>query len=143
MNINRFWPAIALAATLVLTACGGDGSNTPAANNPATPNNPDNGGDDGGGDDDGGDDGGTGTDPDDGGETPPDTVGRTFLISPGEGATEDMVNAMVQLRPKDTLQFECGYFELDQGILIQATEDVLIKGCGKTKPFCRSRTVST
>ena len=67
MNINRFWPAIALAATLVLTACGGDGSNTPAANNPATPNNPDNGGDDGEGDEDGGDDGGTGTDPDDGG----------------------------------------------------------------------------
>ena len=25
MNMNRFWPAIALAVTLVLTACGGDG----------------------------------------------------------------------------------------------------------------------
>ena len=136
MNMNRFWPAIALAVTLVLTACGGDGGGSSPANNSATPNNPDNGGDggdDGGdGEDDGGDGGDDGGDGGDGGDTtPPDTVGRTFLISPGEDATEDMVNAMVQLRPKDTLQFECGYFELDQGILIQATEDVLIKGCGK------------
>ena len=24
MNMNRFWPAIALAVTLILTACGGE-----------------------------------------------------------------------------------------------------------------------
>ena len=106
--------------------------NNPTANDGNDDGNNGNDGDDPGGDggDDGdGGDGGDGGDDDD--DTPPSGVGRTFIISPGENATEDMVNAMVQLRPKDTLQFECGYFELDQGILIQATEDVLIKGCGK------------
>ncbi|PNE04227.1 hypothetical protein A15D_00006 [Alcanivorax sp. MD8A] len=114
-----------LASTLALAGCGGSDSSSPAPNNTPTGNTGDDGGNGDGGDN--GDDNGGGDD----GETPPDTVGRTFIISPGDNATEDMVNAMVQLRPKDTLQFECGYFELDQGLLIQATEDVLIKGCGK------------
>ena len=114
-----------LASTLALAGCGGSDSSSPAPNNTPTGNTGDDGGNGDGGDN--GDDNGGGDD----GEPPPDTVGRTFIISPGDNATEDMVNAMVQLRPKDTLQFECGYFELDQGLLIQATEDVLIKGCGK------------
>ena len=56
----------------------------------------------------------------DGGE---ETVGRTFLISPG-------LAAMVQARPKDTIEFDCGYFELDTGFQLTNTEDVLVKGCG-------------
>ncbi|PWN55935.1 parallel beta-helix domain-containing protein [Abyssibacter profundi] len=63
----------------------------------------------------------------DGGE---ETVGRTFLISPGPEATADMVAAMVQARPKDTIEFDCGYFELDTGFQLTNTEDVLVKGCG-------------
>lgn len=77
-----------------------------------------------------GDDTGDGT-PGDGAAAEPLTgEGRTFLIRPGENATRDMVDAMIQLLPGDILQFDCGYFSLDQGLLIQATEDVLIKGCG-------------
>src|SRR5690606_29685269 len=66
-------------------------------------------------------------------DTPPFSEGRTFEIQPGADATTDMVAAMIQLRPGDTLSFGCGFFELDQGLLIQATEDVLIKGCGRDR----------
>ncbi|WP_281502357.1 parallel beta-helix domain-containing protein [Alcanivorax sp. S6407] len=106
-----------LASAISLTGCGGGGSSSAVApaNTPA-PNN--------GGNGNGGDDGDTGSPPLAG-------DGRTFVVSPGDSSTQDMVDAMIQLRPGDTLQFECGYFNLDQGLLIQATEDVLIKGCGK------------
>lgn len=60
----------------------------------------------------------------------PTSEGRVFKITRGASATRDMVNAMIQLKPGDTLEFDCGFFELDQGLLIQATEDVHIKGCG-------------
>ncbi|WP_348673167.1 parallel beta-helix domain-containing protein [uncultured Abyssibacter sp.] len=59
-----------------------------------------------------------------------DTVGRTFIISPGPDATSDMVAAMVQARPKDEIRFDCGYFELETGFQLTNTEDVLVKGCG-------------
>ena len=115
-----------LLATTVISGCGGGGSSDPV-NTPTANTGNDNGGDGDSdaddGDDNDNDDGDTGT--------PPTGDGRTFIISPGDNATEDMVNAMIQLRPGDTLQFDCGYFDLDQGLLIQATEDVLIKGCGK------------
>ncbi len=61
------------------------------------------------------------------------STGRRFKVEPGPNATNDMVGAMIQLKPGDVLEFGCGYFELDQGLLIQATEDVLIKGCGIDK----------
>ncbi|MHA7919217.1 MAG: parallel beta-helix domain-containing protein, partial [Alloalcanivorax xenomutans] len=84
-----------------------------------------------GGSDSGGDNPG-GENP--GGEVPdPEGQGRVFTVAPGEDATQSMVDAMIQLKPKDVLQFECGFFELDQGLLIQATEDVTIQGCGKDK----------
>ncbi|KAA1174357.1 hypothetical protein FWJ25_08960 [Marinobacter salinexigens] len=57
--------------------------------------------------------------------------GRVFRVEPGDTATTEMINAMIQLRPGDTLEFGCGFFELEHGLLIQATEDVVIKGCGK------------
>lgn len=57
--------------------------------------------------------------------------GRVFSISPGPDATHDMVAAMIQMRPGDVMSFECGFFELDQGLLLQATEDIRIEGCGK------------
>ncbi len=57
--------------------------------------------------------------------------GRTFTIDPGPRATTDMVTAMIQMRPSDVMKFSCGYFELDQGLLLQATEDIRIEGCGK------------
>lgn len=57
--------------------------------------------------------------------------GRVFHIEPGDRATEQMVSAMIQLRPGDVMEFGCGYFDLYHGLLIQATEDVEIRGCGK------------
>ena len=108
MNGNTSWLSLlTLMLGLTLAGCGGDSGSDGGATPSPTPNQPE--------------------------EEEPDrfTEGRTFLIEPGEGATEDMVNAMIQLRPRDTLEFACGYFNLDQGLLIQATEDVLIKGCGK------------
>ena len=66
------------------------------------------------------------------GEQPPRfSEGRVFRVEPGEQATEEMVAAMIQLRPGDSLEFGCGYFDLYHGLLIQATEDVEIRGCGK------------
>jgi len=63
----------------------------------------------------------------------PLSEGRVFKVEPSRSATQNMVDAMIQLKPGDTLEFGCGFFELDQGLLIQATEDVLIKGCGIDK----------
>lgn len=56
--------------------------------------------------------------------------GRVFRIDPGPRASADMVAAMVDLRPGDSMVFGCGYFELDNGIQLNGTEDVLIAGCG-------------
>lgn len=61
------------------------------------------------------------------------STGRTFLIKPGANATTDMVNAMVQAAPGDTIQFDCGYFELTSSLQLINTEDVRVKGCGKDK----------
>ena len=65
--------------------------------------------------------------------------GRVFKVEPGEQATEDMVAAMIQLRPGDALEFGCGYFDLYHGLLIQATEDVEIRGCGKDETVLNFR----
>lgn len=59
--------------------------------------------------------------------------GRIFRIEPGDKATDEMVAAMIQLRPGDAIEFGCGYFDLYHGLLIQATEDVEIRGCGKNE----------
>ncbi len=61
------------------------------------------------------------------------TTGRKFLIKPNATATEDMVNAMIQAAPGDTIEFDCGYFELTSTFQLTDTEDVLVKGCGKDK----------
>lgn len=115
IELARPFALALLAGALTLTGCGGGGSsNNSAASNTPTANT-------------------TGDDGSDTGTPPLTGDGRTFLVSPGDSATQDMVDAMIQLRPGDTLQFDCGYFNLDQGLLIQATEDVLIKGCGKDK----------
>lgn len=100
-----FSAAMLAASVSLLSACGGGGGSGSRSGN------------------DGGD-----TDP-----PPQFSEGRMFEIQPGPNATTEMVAAMIQLRPKDTLAFGCGFFELDQGLLIQATENVLIKGCGRDK----------
>lgn len=59
--------------------------------------------------------------------------GRVFIIEPGENATQDMVAAMVQVKPKDVIEFTEGYFELSTGLQISSTEDVLVRGQGMDK----------
>ena len=73
--------------------------------------------------------------PDAGGN--PDTgevaQGRTFLIQPGPNASNDMLLAMIEVKPKDVIEFGEGYFELTSGIQISGTEDILVKGQGMDK----------
>ena len=59
--------------------------------------------------------------------------GRVFVIEPGENATADMVEAMVQVRPKDVIEFTEGYFELTTGLQISSTENILVRGQGIDK----------
>lgn len=61
------------------------------------------------------------------------TSGRVFRIKPDSTATAAMTAAMVNVLPGDTIQFDCGYFDLSQTLLITKTEDIRIKGCGKDK----------
>lgn len=65
--------------------------------------------------------------------TPGTTTGRKFLIKPNATATSDMVSAMIQAAPGDTIEFDCGYFELTSTFQLTDTEDILVKGCGKDK----------
>lgn len=111
-----------LLAALSVTGCGGSSdsvsmNNNPDTDDPSDPTNPDTPG--------------TGGDTDDPNENDDTPTGRTFTVARGPDATQAMLDAMIQLRPGDTLEFECGYYDLDQGLLIQATEDVRITGCGK------------
>lgn len=71
--------------------------------------------------------------------TPAESNGRVFLIKPGPNATKEMAAAMVQLKPKDVLRFDCGFFDLKDGISITATEDVTIEGCGINETFLSFR----
>jgi uncharacterized repeat protein (TIGR03806 family) len=59
--------------------------------------------------------------------------GKTYSIKPGADATRDMQTAMVQLRPGDVIQFDCGFYDLTSTLQVTDTEDVYIKGCGKDK----------
>ena len=80
------------------------------------------GGSSGGGDDD------TNTaDPGDGSGS----AGRIFTIEPGEDATADALSAFYQAGSGDTIEFACGFFEFDTGLLLQNTENVKIVGCGR------------
>lgn len=70
---------------------------------------------------------------DDTGTPPKEGEGRVFFIKPDENATRDMLVAMVQAAPGDTIEFDCGFFDLTASLQLINTEDVLIKGCGKDK----------
>ncbi len=68
-----------------------------------------------------------------GGGTVGDGEGRVFVIEPGPNATADMVEAMVQVKPKDVIEFTEGYFELTTGLQISSTENILVRGQGMDK----------
>lgn len=70
------------------------------------------------------------TDP---GAVPAAASGRVFKIPNGSNATADMVTAMIQMLPGDSMVFDCGYYELSNALQVVNTEDVTIKGCGKDK----------
>ncbi len=99
----RYLAGILLLLT-ALTGCGGSGSSSSGGSGDVP-------GDNGGGD-----------------QEP--VVGRTFVIEPGESATNDMVTAMIAARPGDTIEFSEGYFELRSGLQISSTENIHIKGQG-------------
>lgn len=71
-------------------------------------------------------------------ETPVDPTPvnpRTFLITPGPTATQQMLDASVSAVPGDTIQFDCGFFDLTQPMQLANTENIVIKGCGKDLSF--------
>lgn len=74
-----------------------------------------------------------GINPDTGAPPTTPVSGRKFFIAPGPNATTDMVGAMIQAAPGDSIEFGCGYFELTSTFQLTDTEDVLVKGCGKDK----------
>jgi uncharacterized repeat protein (TIGR03806 family) len=57
--------------------------------------------------------------------------GRTFFIEPGPQATAEMIEAMVTAVPGDTIEFDCGFFDLTTTLLLANTEAITVKGCGK------------
>ena len=103
------WRSLAaiLFTAFFLVACGG-GSSDGDVSGSDTPTNPGDGGDDGG----------------------VDTAGRTFMIEPGSESTSDAQTAFIKARPKDTIEFGCGFFALDSTLLLTQTENVTITGCG-------------
>lgn len=58
---------------------------------------------------------------------------RTLTIEPGESATNDAVAAFFEAAPGDTIEFACGFFEFSTGLVMQDTEGVTVKGCGREK----------
>lgn len=72
---------------------------------------------------------------DSGTSTPPggSSNGGVFKIPLGEEATSKMLTAMVQARPGDTIEFDCGFYDLQAGLQLIGTENITIKGCGKDK----------
>ncbi|MDD9892137.1 MAG: hypothetical protein OXT49_01320, partial [Gammaproteobacteria bacterium] len=60
----------------------------------------------------------------------PDADRRVIVIPNNENATNIMLVSAAEARPGDTLRFECGYYELDTGLVLNTTEDVVIEGCG-------------
>ena len=59
-----------------------------------------------------------------------DQARRIIDIPNDDEASVNMLVAAVQARPGDTLRFACGYYELDAGLVLQTTEDIVIEGCG-------------
>lgn len=77
------------------------------------------------------DSGGGGSGPGGGEPQAPPVEGREFLIAPGETATFDAVEAFISARPGDTIRFDCGFFAIEQTLLLTQTEAVTISGCGR------------
>ena len=58
-------------------------------------------------------------------------TGKTYFIEATDHATEDMIAAMVAVVPGDTIEFDCGFFDLTTTLQIANNEAIIIKGCGK------------
>ena len=64
-------------------------------------------------------------------DNPAQAAGRLFLIEPGPNATTEMVLASIDAKPGDVIEFAAGYFELDSGIQLTGTEDIVLRGAGR------------
>lgn len=116
-SFSFFQFALALVLTAGLSACGGsNGSFNSGAGSSASSSS---------GSSPGGTTGGGG-----GGSAP---ASRTVTISPGPDATLNALNAFVDARPGDVIQFECGFFDLTQTMLLSNTEAITIQGCSDNK----------
>jgi parallel beta-helix repeat protein len=61
-----------------------------------------------------------------------DVEPRQIFISPGPDATLNALAAFVSVRPGDTIEFGCGYFDIESTLLLtgRLAESITIKGCG-------------
>jgi uncharacterized repeat protein (TIGR03806 family) len=57
--------------------------------------------------------------------------GKTWFIEADGQETESMLAAMVGVVPGDTIEFDCGFFDLGTTLQLANTEAITVKGCGK------------
>ena len=107
-----------LVAALVTTGCDDDDDNNGPSATSGSAAEQEGSGDSNDGDGDGADGG---------------TTAQEFMIAPGDSATEDALAAFIKAGPGDTITFECGFYEFDTGLVLQDTEGVTIRGCGREK----------
>ena len=72
-----------------------------------------------------------------------ETTRRTTIIQPGANATQEMLDATANAQPGDTIEFDCGFFELSSAIQLSFTEDILVKGCGVDETVLSFRTAES
>lgn len=104
---------IAGFTALMLSACGGSGGGS--SSTATSPGN--NNGSNGSGDN--------------SGNPPPASQGRVFHLKPGPDVTNKALRAFIEARPKDVIEFACGFYDIKKTLLLTQTEAVTIKGCGK------------
>lgn len=111
---RRFILGLAIVGAAMASGCGGGSSSdsdfSGGTSNPSNPNPP--------------------TNPP---TNPPPAAGRNIMIESGqspEEATIDALNAFIDARPGDVIEFDCGFFDLESTLLLTSTEDITIQGCG-------------
>ena len=65
--------------------------------------------------------------------------GKTYFIEATDHATEDMIAAMVAVVPGDTIEFDCGFFDLKGTLQLSNVEAITVKGCGKDETILSFR----
>ena len=60
-----------------------------------------------------------------------DPVTRTVVLTPGPNASIEALSAFVGAQPGDTIQFECGFYAINQTLLLSNSENITVQGCSR------------